>query len=206
MATHRADRRRSNDGLDWFSGGLKGVGMEFTTGAEVLAHNRNVRNRLRSLTKIVQEEPVSQSIEIKCGNPGDGAVCGTYYSENPPQKIPMPYYTGSNFPKLHHIRRVAAEFYRVDPLELVSTRRTAEIVRPRQIHFYLARKLTPRSLPDIGRECGKKDHTSVMHGFRKIDAMVRAGHPIQNDIEEIKRRIMSRVVERSRSGVEILAA
>jgi chromosomal replication initiator protein len=53
--------------------------------------------------------------------------------------------------------------------ELLSSRRLAKIVRPRQIGFYLARKLTSRSLPEIGRRFGGKDHTTILHACKKVE-------------------------------------
>jgi hypothetical protein len=211
MATHRADRRRSNDGLDWFSGGLKGVSMEFTTASEVRAHNRAILARRAAAKsqpvkiKISETAPKPQAIEIKYGNPGDAAVTGAYYGDVP-QTIPAPY-TGSHLPKFRHIRRVVADYYEIN--EILSDRRTAGIVRPRHVYFYLAHILTKRSYNEIAREIGKH-HTSIMHGDRKMVAMIKADHPIKDEIEEIRERVMSRVVsffmEQSKTGVEILAA
>ncbi|MEN6302287.1 MAG: helix-turn-helix domain-containing protein [Armatimonadia bacterium] len=54
--------------------------------------------------------------------------------------------------------------------DLRSERRHAKSVRARQIYFFVARKLTPRSLPAIGREAGDRDHSTVLHGVRKVEA------------------------------------
>src|SRR5207253_408379 len=60
---------------------------------------------------------------------------------------------------------------KVGHLELISARRTGGIVRPRQIAMYLAKQLTPLSLPMIGRKFGGRDHTTVLHAVRKIEAL-----------------------------------
>jgi hypothetical protein len=59
--------------------------------------------------------------------------------------------------------------------DMKSARRTADVVYPRQIAFYLCRRLTLRSLPEIGRRSGGKDHTTVLHGIRKIEAALKEG-------------------------------
>ena len=70
-----------------------------------------------------------------------------------------------------------AVFYGVPISCLFAERRTKGIVKPRQIAMYLAKELTPRSLPDIGRRIGGRDHTTVLHGVRKIDALDPEGIP-----------------------------
>lgn len=68
-------------------------------------------------------------------------------------------------------RAVAAEFG-VTRRDLDSSRRTRDVVLPRQLAMYLAKKLTLRSLPDIGRRFGGRDHTTVLHAVRKIESKV----------------------------------
>src|SRR3546814_12581730 len=60
------------------------------------------------------------------------------------------------------IQRRVAEHYRLKPADMVSARRAREVARPRQVAMYLAKRLTPRSLPEIGRRFGGRDHTTVM--------------------------------------------
>lgn len=62
--------------------------------------------------------------------------------------------------------------YGVTRADLLSARRTADIVRPRQVAFYLAKKLTAKSLPQIGRAFGGRDHTTALHGIRKISELM----------------------------------
>jgi hypothetical protein len=70
--------------------------------------------------------------------------------------------------------------------ELRSHRRTAQVVRARQIAMYLAKKLTEQSLPEIGRRFGGRDHTTVLHAVRKIEALVPTDKSIADEIERIK--------------------
>ena len=70
--------------------------------------------------------------------------------------------------KIEDIQRVVARQYNVSRSDLLSSRRTANVVRPRQVAMYLAKTLTLRSLPEIGRRFGGRDHTTVLHAVRKI--------------------------------------
>lgn len=72
--------------------------------------------------------------------------------------------------RIEAIQRAVMQKYRLTRLELISSRRTGDIVRPRQIAMYLCKILTPRSLPEIGMRFGGKDHTTVLHAVRKIEA------------------------------------
>jgi hypothetical protein len=65
------------------------------------------------------------------------------------------------------IQRAVAKKWEVRVIDLLSARRTAEIVEPRQISCVLCKLLTSRSLPDIGRRTGGRDHTTILHSIRK---------------------------------------
>ncbi len=71
--------------------------------------------------------------------------------------------------RIEEIQRIVARHYNVNRSDLLSSRRTANVVRPRQIAMYLAKTLTLRSLPEIGRRFGGRDHTTVLHAVRKIE-------------------------------------
>lgn len=73
--------------------------------------------------------------------------------------------------------------------ELRSPRRTAKVVRARQIAMYLAKKLTEQSLPEIGRRFGGRDHTTVLHAVRKMEVLAVSDQSIADEIERIKERI-----------------
>ncbi len=90
-------------------------------------------------------------------------------------------------PKIEDIQRVVSQHYGVSRQDLVSARRTRTIVQPRQIAMYLSKTLTPRSLPEIGRRFGNRDHTTVLHAVRKIDGMIAKEPQIAEDIETLKR-------------------
>lgn len=73
-------------------------------------------------------------------------------------------------PTIDLIQRTVARHYGVTKHDMLSERRTANVVLPRQIAMYLCKRLTPRSLPEVGRRFGGRDHTTVLHGIRKITA------------------------------------
>ncbi|WP_420412557.1 chromosomal replication initiator protein DnaA [Roseibium sp.] len=91
--------------------------------------------------------------------------------------------------KIEDIQRVVSKHYNVTKADLLSARRTRTIVRPRQIAMYLAKVMTPRSLPEIGRRFGNRDHTTVLHAVRKIEEMARADYALAQEIELLKRML-----------------
>ncbi|MDQ0318568.1 chromosomal replication initiator protein [Pararhizobium capsulatum DSM 1112] len=91
--------------------------------------------------------------------------------------------------RIEDIQRVVAKHYNVSRQELVSNRRTRVIVKPRQIAMYLAKTLTPRSFPEIGRRFGGRDHTTVLHAVRKIEDLISGDTKLSHEIELLKRLI-----------------
>jgi chromosomal replication initiator protein len=91
--------------------------------------------------------------------------------------------------KIEDIQRVVARQYNVSRSDLLSSRRTANVVRPRQVAMYLAKTLTLRSLPEIGRRFGGRDHTTVLHAVRKIEGLVGNDVALAEEIEGLKRQL-----------------
>lgn len=91
--------------------------------------------------------------------------------------------------RIEDIQRAVSRHYNVSRTELLSNRRTRTIVRPRQIAMYLAKMLTPRSLPEIGRRFGGRDHTTVLHAVRKIEGLSESDKMLAREIELLKRLI-----------------
>lgn len=87
------------------------------------------------------------------------------------------------------IQKTVAEYHGIKVSELLSRRRTHDIVRPRQQAMYLCKVLTSRSLPDIGRRFGNMDHTTVLHAFRRIDKMYADDARVRNDVDAIRRKL-----------------
>lgn len=88
--------------------------------------------------------------------------------------------------KIEDVQRVVARHYNVSRDDLLSSRRTADVVWPRQVAVYLARVLTLRSFPDIGHYFGGRDHSTVLHAYRKIEALVGADTALAEEIEYLK--------------------
>jgi chromosomal replication initiator protein len=91
--------------------------------------------------------------------------------------------------RIEDIQRVVARQYNVSRADLLSSRRTANVVRPRQVAMYLAKVLTLRSLPEIGRRFGGRDHTTVLHAVRKIENLAGSDSALAEEIESLKRQL-----------------
>jgi chromosomal replication initiator protein len=91
--------------------------------------------------------------------------------------------------KIEDIQRIVARHYNVSRGDLLSSRRTANVVRPRQVAMYLAKTLTLRSLPEIGRRFGGRDHTTVLHAVRKIEHLVGNDTALAEEVESLKRQL-----------------
>lgn len=92
--------------------------------------------------------------------------------------------------RIEDIQRVVSRHYNVTRQELVSDRRTRVIVKPRQIAMYLAKTMTPRSFPEIGRRFGGRDHTTVLHAVRKIEGLIGSDTKLGHEVELLKRLII----------------
>jgi chromosomal replication initiator protein len=91
--------------------------------------------------------------------------------------------------KIEDIQRIVARHYNVSRADVLSARRTATVVRPRQIAMYLSKVLTLRSLPEIGRRFGGRDHTTVLHAVRKIDGLLHTDTALAEDVDLLKRML-----------------
>ncbi|WP_237476751.1 chromosomal replication initiator protein DnaA [Lichenibacterium dinghuense] len=89
--------------------------------------------------------------------------------------------------KIEDIQKLVANHYNVSRADILSSRRTAVVVRPRQIAMYLSKALTLRSLPEIGRRFGGRDHTTVLHAVRKIEALSGKEAVLAEELELLKR-------------------
>ncbi len=92
--------------------------------------------------------------------------------------------------KIEDIQKLVATHFNVSRADILSSRRTANVVRPRQIAMYLSKALTLRSLPEIGRRFGGRDHTTVLHAVRKIDGLAAKDGTLSEEIELLKRMLM----------------
>ena len=87
------------------------------------------------------------------------------------------------------IQKATAEYYGLKQADLISERRQRAIARPRQAAMWIAKQITTRSLPDIGRRFGGRDHTTVLHAVRRIEEL-KAGDPVlARDLETLVRKL-----------------
>ncbi|MFW2343027.1 chromosomal replication initiator protein DnaA [Brevundimonas sp.] len=87
------------------------------------------------------------------------------------------------------IQKTVSEHFNLKQADLLSERRTRSVARPRQIAMYLCKQHTTRSYPDIGRRFGGRDHTTVLHGVRKIDSLLATDEQIARDVETLTRKL-----------------
>lgn len=94
-------------------------------------------------------------------------------------------YTGQARPTVDKIQRAAAKQFGISMEEMLSKRRARAIARPRQVAMYLSKMLTTRSLPDIGRRFGGRDHTTVIHAVKRIDKLRAEDSGLNTNIETL---------------------
>jgi chromosomal replication initiator protein len=90
---------------------------------------------------------------------------------------------------IDEIQKRVAEHYNIRLADMHSARRARAVARPRQVAMYLCKQLTPRSLPEIGRKFGGRDHTTVMHAVRKIEELRANDRTLAEDIELLRRML-----------------
>ena len=88
---------------------------------------------------------------------------------------------------IEEIQRKVAEHYNIRLADLIGPKRVRTVARPRQIAMYLSKQLTNRSLPEIGRRFGGRDHTTIMHGVRKIEELAGSDEGLSEDLDLLKR-------------------
>lgn len=91
------------------------------------------------------------------------------------------------------IIRVVCRNYGITRTDILSARRTANVVRPRQIAMWLCKQLTLRSLPDIGRRFGNLDHTTVLHAVRKIENLRQTDAAMAAELDDLREQIQARL-------------
>lgn len=92
---------------------------------------------------------------------------------------------------IDEIQKKVAEHFNIRVSDMHSARRARQVARPRQVAMYLAKQLTPRSLPEIGRKFGGRDHTTVIHAVRKIEELSAYDATFKEDVELLRRLLQS---------------
>ena len=90
---------------------------------------------------------------------------------------------------VEEIQRKVSEHFNIRLSDLIGPKRVRTFARPRQMAMYLSKQLTSRSLPEIGRRFGGRDHTTVMHGVRKIEELMQKDSQIADDLELLRRAL-----------------
>ncbi|NBD30192.1 MAG: chromosomal replication initiator protein DnaA [Alphaproteobacteria bacterium] len=90
---------------------------------------------------------------------------------------------------IEEIQRKVSEHYAIRLSDMLGPRRPRNLARPRQIAMWLCKSMTSRSLPEIGRKFGKRDHTTIMHGIRKIEELRQTDSQIADDLELLQRAL-----------------
>ncbi|CAA7611581.1 chromosomal replication initiator protein DnaA [Magnetospirillum sp. UT-4] len=90
---------------------------------------------------------------------------------------------------IEEIQKRVAEHFNIKLSEMSSARRSRQVARPRQVAMYLAKQLTSRSLPEIGRKFGGRDHTTVMHAVKKVEELRDSDHNFSEDVELLRRML-----------------
>ncbi|MBB4267286.1 chromosomal replication initiator protein DnaA [Roseospira visakhapatnamensis] len=92
---------------------------------------------------------------------------------------------------IEEIQKKVAEHYNIRVSDMSSARRSRSVARPRQVAMYLSKQLTQRSLPEIGRKFGGRDHTTVMHAARKVEELCRTDSGFAEDVDLLRRMLES---------------
>tara|TARA_Y100000590_G_scaffold242148_1_gene272177 strand:- start:321 stop:1043 length:723 start_codon:yes stop_codon:yes gene_type:complete len=91
---------------------------------------------------------------------------------------------------IDNIQTIVCKFYKISKNEMLSPRRSRYLVRPRQIAIYLAKMLTSKSLPEIGRAFSNRDHTTVIHSVKTIDRLKKEENELNINIDSLKNKIL----------------
>ena len=92
---------------------------------------------------------------------------------------------------IDEIQKRVAEHFKIRLADIHSPRRARAVARPRQVAMYLSKQLTPRSLPEIGKKFGGRDHTTVIHAVKTIEALLQSDRALAEDVELLRRMLES---------------
>ena len=100
-------------------------------------------------------------------------------------------YNSNKVISIDKIQTVTSNFFSISLSDMLSPRRSRPLARPRQIAMYFAKKLTTRSLPEIGRKFANRDHTTVIHAVKTVEKLLQNNDEIKKNVEELKSLILS---------------
>jgi len=146
---------------------------------EIIDHvARTITGSGRELEGAFNQLLFRQSFEPQLSIDRIDEILGHIYRSGEPKRV-----------RIEDIQRIVARHYNVSKTELLSNRRTRTIVKPRQVAMYLSKVMTPRSLPEIGRRFGGRDHTTVLHAVRKIEDLSGSDNTLAQELELLRRLI-----------------
>jgi len=88
------------------------------------------------------------------------------------------------------IQSIVCKFFKISKNEMLSSRRSRYLVRPRQTAIYLTKILTSKSLPEIGREFSNRDHTTIIHSVKTIEKLMEKDEEMTNNVNKLKNQIL----------------
>ena len=91
---------------------------------------------------------------------------------------------------IEDIQKLVVNYYNLPMSDFLSSRRSRHIARPRQVAMYLSKKLTTKSLPDIGRKFTGRDHTTVIHAIKKVEELMVADKKFEYEVQDISNKIL----------------
>jgi len=158
----------------------KGEDPSVEISAEVLEHvARTITGSGRDLEGAFNQLLLRHTLEPQITVDRIDDILGRIYRSGEPKRV-----------RIEDIQRIVARHYNVSKTELLSNRRTRTIVKPRQVAMFLSKSMTPRSLPEIGRRFGGRDHTTVLHAVRKIEDLSTTDQTLAQELELLRRLIV----------------
>ena len=91
---------------------------------------------------------------------------------------------------IDQIQSLVCKFFKISKNEMLSSRRSRYLVRPRQTAIYLTKILTSKSLPEIGREFSNRDHTTIIHSVKTIEKLKKIDLELNSNIDALKNKIL----------------
>jgi chromosomal replication initiator protein len=163
---HKAERMRArNQRVEIADGVLEFIARKISSNVRVL---EGALTRLFALSDLVQKDITMELAQD----------CLADILKHTDKKVTM-----------DEIIKKTCEYYNVRLSDLMSANRSRAIARPRQIAMFLCKKLTTRSLPEIGRKFGGRDHTTILYGVRKIEELIQVDNQIAEDAEILRRML-----------------
>lgn len=173
------------------------------TAEEVWANLKRVKANMAQLKAYAPPEPEPMPvIEKPAWAPPRDIIAEILAKAAKDHPLPPPEPTPDRTVSMDSILREVANYYNCRIIDIKSHRRTADIVRPRQVACYLAKTHTLLSLPKIGRLIGNRDHTTAMHAVRKITGLLDGGNAqLTQDIEALNGILVGDVPSASKFGI-----